>query len=78
MLISENALLMNNSCLYVNAVFLVSPLALWCSEEPSQVPRMLEMGQKEGRVSEIVENSYKLQQLIRKCGVSLKIFRSQS
>lgn len=78
MLISENALLTNNSCLYVNAVLLVSLLAFWCSDEPSKVPRMLEMGQKEGRVSEIVENSYKLQQLIRKCGVSLKIFRSQS
>lgn len=78
MLIGQDALLMNNSCLYVVVVLLVSPLAFRFSEEPSKVQRMLKMGQREGRVSETAENSYRLQPLIRKCGVPLKTSRSQS
>lgn len=31
----------------------VSPWAFWLCEKPSEVPRMLKMGQKEGRVSDM-------------------------
>lgn len=45
---------MNNSCLCVDAVLSVSLLAFWLYEESSEVQRMLKMGQKEERVSELV------------------------